>query len=55
MLGRLTQGRNPVDITPPQHPGRMYRLDDGTIVGFRPSTSSGSPAIDINIPGFAGV
>ena len=55
MLGRLTQGRGAVDITPPAHPGRMYRLDDGTIIGYRPLTSSGSPSIDINIPGFTSV
>ena len=55
MLGRLTQGRGAVDITPPGHLGRMYRLDDGTIIGYRPLTSSGSPSIDINIPGFTAV
>ncbi|MBU8546616.1 MULTISPECIES: hypothetical protein [Roseomonadaceae] len=55
MLGRLTQGRGAVDITPRGHPGRMYRLDDGTIIGYRPSTSSGSPSIDLNIPGFTSV
>ena len=55
MLGRLTQGRGAVDITPPAHPGRMYRLDDGTIIGYRPLASSGSPSIDINIPGFTSV
>lgn len=55
MLGRLIQGRGAVDITPRGHPGRMYRLDDGTVVGYRPLTSSGSPSIDINIPGFTAV
>lgn len=27
-LKRLTEGRNPVDITPRGYPGRLYRLDD---------------------------
>lgn len=55
MLGRLMQGRGATEITPRGHPGRMYRLDDGTIIGYRPAPGSGSPAIDINIPGFPGV
>lgn len=53
MLRRLIDGRGAVDITPPRYTGSMYRLDDGTVVGFRPTSASGSPAIDINIPGYA--
>lgn len=51
---RMTEGRSPQDITPPGHSGQMVRLNDGTILGFRPSTGSSSqlPAIDVNIPGF---
>lgn len=51
MLQRLIQGRNPIDITPPRYPGTMYRLDDGSVIGYRPTTGSNSAAIDINIPG----
>lgn len=54
-LRRLTEGPNAVDITPPRYTGRMCRLDDGSVVGYRPTTGSGSPAIDINIPGYLGV
>jgi hypothetical protein len=53
LLQRLTNGRGAVDITPPRYSGRMFRLDDGTVIGFRPTSTSGSPAIDINIPGYA--
>lgn len=55
MLQRLINGRGAVDITPPRYSGRMYRLDDGTVIGFRPSSASGSPAVDINIPGYTTV
>lgn len=55
MFNRITEGRIIADVTPGNYPGRMYLLNDGTVVGFRPVTSSGSPAIDINIPGFNGV
>jgi hypothetical protein len=52
MFQRLISGRNPVDITPPTYQGRLVRLDDGSIIGFRPVSTSGPPAININIPGF---
>ncbi|MBW6401002.1 hypothetical protein KPL78_24295 [Roseomonas sp. HJA6] len=52
MLRRLIEGRGAVNITPRGHPGRMYRLDDGSIIGYRPTSSSVNPAIDVNIPGF---
>ena len=52
MFQRLIAGRNPVDITPPTYQGRLVRLDDGSIIGFRPVSTSGPPAININIPGF---
>lgn len=55
MLNRLIEGRSPVDITPRGYQGRLYRLDDGSIVGYRPTSNSGVPGIDINIPGFRGV
>lgn len=55
MFRRLTAGRIASDITPRGYPGQMYRLEDGTIVGYRPQPRSGSPAIDINIPGFPDV
>lgn len=54
-LKRLTEGRNPVDITPRGYPGRLYRLDDGSVIGYRPSSRSGGPSIDVNIPGFSTV
>ncbi len=53
-LRRMIKGRSPRDVTPPGHSGQMLRLDDGTVVGFRPASGSNSqlPALDINIPGF---
>ena len=41
MFQRLIAGRNPVDITPPTYQGRLVRLDDGSIIGFRPTSTSG--------------
>lgn len=55
MFGRLTTGRGATDITPNGYAGRMFRLDDGTVVGYRPFTGTGRPAIDINIPGFGSI
>lgn len=33
----------------------MVRLDDGSIISYRSSSRSGGPAVDINIPGYAGI
>lgn len=46
---RLAEGG--VDITPPGHKGMLVELPGGGYVGYRPVSTSGPPAIDINIPG----
>ena len=54
---RLIEGRSLRDVTRPGHPGQMMRLDDGSIISFRPASrsDSGLAAVDIKIPGFLGV
>lgn len=51
----LIAGRGAVEITPPGYPGRMMRLPDGSTIGFRPSSTSGPPAIDLRIRDFPDV
>ncbi len=56
MFDRLIEGRGAIEATPPGHTGRMVRLQDGTIIGYRPAgRSTGRATIDINIPGFNSV
>jgi len=47
---RLAEGG--VDITPPGHPGLLVALPGGGVIGYRPTSISGPPTIDINIPGY---
>jgi hypothetical protein len=54
-LRRLTEGRGAVDVTPRTYQGQQFRLDDGSVIGYRPASRSGPSAIDINIPGYPGV
>jgi len=54
-LRRLTDGRGAIDVTPRTYEGRQFRLDDGSVIGYRPTSRSGPSAIDINIPGYSGV
>ncbi|SUE43692.1 Uncharacterised protein [Roseomonas gilardii subsp. rosea] len=49
MFRVLTEGREGVDVTPATYPsgGKLIQLPDGTKIGYRPSSRSGTPAIDI--------
>jgi hypothetical protein len=49
LFNQLSQGGK--DITPPGYSGNLVELPTGGIVGFRPSSRSGPPTIDVNIPG----
>ncbi len=49
----LAQGGK--DITPPGHPGMVVELPGGGVVGYRPTSTSGPPTIDVNIPSIPGV
>ena len=54
LLGKLTQGAT--ISTPPGYPGTRYTLPNGVgFVGYRPSSKSGPPTIDVNIPSLKGV
>ena len=55
MLERLTRGRGGQDITPPGHAEKLVELPDGSRIGYRKSSRSGGPAIDINIIGLNSV
>jgi len=50
---RIIENRSPQDVTPAGHSGQMVRLNDGSIISFRPASGadSGVAAIDIKIPG----
>jgi hypothetical protein len=48
-FARLTKGG--VDVSPSDHPGQMFRMPDGGYIGYRPTSTSGPPTIDVNIPG----
>jgi hypothetical protein len=37
------------DVTPPGHPGKLVELPGGGRVGFRPSSKSGPPTVDVKI------
>lgn len=52
MFSRLTVSRGGVDITPPTYPagGRMLQLPDGSIIGYRPISRTGTPTVDVSIP-----
>lgn len=53
MFQRLVEGRQPTLVDMPNYPGQMYRLNDGSMIGYRAiSKSNGGPAVDVNIPGF---
>jgi hypothetical protein len=52
MFDQLTLGRGGNEVTPPGHKGRLVVLPDGSYIGYRPTSTSGGPVIDIRIPGF---
>ena len=42
--------RGSKDITPPNYPGRLAELPNGRgTVGYRPSSKSGAPTIDVRV------
>jgi hypothetical protein len=45
----LTVGGKPVVV--PSYPGKMVDLAGGGRVGLRPTSTSGEPTIDVDIPG----
>jgi hypothetical protein len=50
----LTQGGS--DITPPSYPGSLVELPNGQgTIGYRPSSKSGPPTIDINALDASGI
>jgi hypothetical protein len=49
MFDNLTKEATPV--AKPLHPGQLFRLPGGGMVGMRPISKSGPPTIDVNIPG----
>ncbi|MFM6929014.1 MAG: RHS repeat-associated core domain-containing protein, partial [Bdellovibrio sp.] len=53
MYSGLCKGGTP--STPSNYSGQMVRFSDGGVVGLRPSSASGPPTIDINIPGMTGI
>jgi hypothetical protein len=47
LFRELTQGGK--DITPPNYPGTLIELPQGRgTVGYRPTSKSGAPTIDVN-------
>ena len=50
LFDRLTAGKGGQDITPEGRPGRVIRTPEGTF-GIRPSSKSGPPTVDVNVPG----
>ena len=53
LFDRLTKGKGGVDITPKGHPGQVIKLPDGSTIGHRPTSKSGPPTIDTNVPGLS--
>jgi hypothetical protein len=52
LFDQWTAGRGGKDITPPGHPGQIIELPEGGgYLSFRPSSKSGPPTVDVNIPG----
>jgi hypothetical protein len=49
MFEKLTQGG--VDVTPPDHNGKLFKLPGGEIIGLRPTPRGGPPTIDVKIGG----
>ena len=49
LYDRLTKGGR--DITPPRFPGKKIELPNGDRIGYRPSSTSGPPTLDIEVKG----
>lgn len=41
------------DVTPPGHRGKLVQMPGGGHIGYRPTSRSGPPTIDLNIAGVA--
>ncbi len=52
MFRRLTESQGARDVTPPNYRGVMVELADGSLVGLRRGSRTGTPAIDLNMPGW---
>jgi len=53
LFERLTKGKGRIDITPPTHLGQVIRLPDGSVIGFRPASTTKPATIDTNVPELA--
>ncbi len=53
LFDRLTNNKGGEDITPAGHVGQVISLPDGSIIGFRPTSNSGPPTVDIKISGLS--
>lgn len=49
LFERLTSGRGGRDITGPGHAGRLLELPDGSTIGIRYASRSGTPTVDVNV------
>jgi hypothetical protein len=49
LFDRLTKGGT--DITPSGHLGKVIRMPDGSVISHRPTSKSGPPTVDVNVPG----
>jgi hypothetical protein len=49
LFDRLTKGGT--NISPPGYPGKLVRLPNGDTIGYRPTSKSGPPTIDVDIAG----
>lgn len=49
LFARLTQGGEAINGT--TYPGQLVRLTDGGKIGFRPTSTSGPPTIDVFVEG----
>jgi hypothetical protein len=51
LFERLSDGG--MDVTPLGHRGKLVQIPGGGHIGYRPTSRSGPPTIDVNIPGIA--
>ena len=51
LFDRLTKGGK--DITPSGHSGKVIRMPDGSVIGYRPTSKSGPPTVDVSVEGLA--
>ena len=53
LFDTISEGGTDVTPVPYQSGGRLVRLPDGSMIGFRPNAGRGtSPSVDVNIPGY---